>query len=200
MAALGPRLQLARQRIRRTEMPVTARRRDAVASASAALNRAQVERSPPRQFRGRKCRRCVSRQPVRLVQAVGASRQVMHTMAVKPDRLVRFAHPGHTLLEWQSLGCGTGSRELDRRRGTPPGTRPMGWQVSWLAGQCTLPPSRPVAGTEISGIGQALAAYSCGGSCGMRPDRVRTAFPYFALLRETVDRSQLTVARPALSM
>src|SRR4029077_5203099 len=39
---------------------------------------------------------------------------------------------------------------LDRRRGTPPGTRPKGWQVSWLAGQCSLPPSRPVASRQTS--------------------------------------------------
>jgi hypothetical protein len=28
--------------------------------------------------------------------------------------------------------------------------RPMGWQVSWLAGQCNLPPSRPVACGQTS--------------------------------------------------
>src|SRR5258708_14680004 len=83
-------------------------------------------------------------------------RQVMHTMMVAlpvgsislipvaPIERTRGAEPAR-------IGCCRfphSRDELDRRRGTPPGTRPKGWQVSWLAGQCSLPPSRPVDRTD----------------------------------------------------
>ena len=61
----------------------------------------------------------------------------------------------------------------------------------------------PSASRRLSGIGQALAAYSCGGSRGLesvRPARaqpVRTTFPHRSLLaRETIDPRQYTVASP----
>jgi hypothetical protein len=52
---------------------------------------------------------------------------------------------------------------FDRPRGTPPGPRPNQRQVSWLAGRRPSPPSRVVPVAMWHG----LAAYSCGGSCGL---------------------------------
>jgi hypothetical protein len=49
------------------------------------------------------------------------------------------------------------------RRGTPPGHEPNQRQVSWLAGRRPSPPSRVVPVAMWYG----LAAYSCGGSCGL---------------------------------
>jgi hypothetical protein len=93
---------------------------------------------------------------------------------------------------------------LDRCRGTPPGTRPMGWQVSWLAGQCSLPPSRAVAWTDISGIGQVLAAYSCGGSRGIASPRLgrrtRTTFPHRSFIRRRPSSQLVQPRARALSM
>ena len=59
------------------------------------------------------------------------------------------------------------------RRGTPPGCVANRRQVSWLAGRRPSPPSRvdPVAAW------QGLAAYSCGGSCGMGTDPVPHRIP-----------------------
>src|SRR5262249_27091785 len=78
---------------------------------------------------------------------------------------------GHTLPSdgghpCRSAGAIAPTRVLmrfDRPRGTPPGPRPNQRQVSWLAGRRPSPPSRVVPVAMWHG----LAAYSCGGSCGL---------------------------------
>src|SRR6516162_7840306 len=57
---------------------------------------------------------------------------------------------------------GTTAAKREGRRGTPPGARANRPQVSWLAGLGPSPPSRV---TPVAWHG--LAAYSCGGSCGI---------------------------------
>jgi len=57
-------------------------------------------------------------------------------------------------------------------------------QVSWLAGRHLQPPSQDQF--DPSGInGRQLAAYSCGGSCGIACRNRRTAFPWLALAGTT---------------
>ena len=78
---------------------------------------------------------------------------------------------GHALLSdgghpCRSAGAIAPTRVLmrfDRPRGTPPGPRPNQRQVSRLAGRRPSPPSRVVPVAMWHG----LAAYSCGGSCGL---------------------------------
>src|SRR5262249_30280868 len=55
-----------------------------------------------------------------------------------------------------------GHPRCSSRRGTPPGTRTNRWQVSWLAGRCTVPPSRAVSVDGAQWLLAGLAAYSCG--------------------------------------
>jgi hypothetical protein len=60
-------------------------------------------------------------------------------------------------------------------------------------------------GTEISGIGQALAAYSCGGSRGLVSQHpaaleMRTTFPHRSLVRERPSRALVQRCALALSM
>src|SRR5882724_10732786 len=78
------------------------------------------------------------------------------------------------------------------------------WQVSWLAGRRALPPSRAVRGTDLSGIGQALAAYSCGGSRGFAPGVARlaagTTFPLRSLARDHRSRRAVHRRGRGLSM
>src|SRR5258707_227484 len=74
------------------------------------------------------------------------------------------------------------------RRGTPPGTRPNRRQVSWLAGHRPSPPSRDIPVALWFG----LAAYSCGGSCGIGTLEPKfpflTAFPVRSHVRDRRSR------------
>lgn len=86
-----------------------------------------------------------------------------------------------------------------------PAREQMGWQVSWLAGQRTLPPSRPAAfATSVSGIRQALVAYSCGGSRGFESGpfgtSTRTTFPHGSLVRARPSRPAVHRCALTLSM
>jgi hypothetical protein len=131
MAALGPRLQLPRQRTRSTEMSSAPAAASMVASASALPGRGDSSDAATKSV---------------------AARQVMHTMTVGrpagPVSLIRISSkPKLGVRNRRESVWPIPARSSDSTvvRGTPPGTQPMRWQVSWLAGQCSLPPSQPVA-------------------------------------------------------
>ena len=93
---------------------------------------------------------------------VGRGRAICHA------RLIARTHPRRS-----DMRHGV-QRVNDRYRGTPPGQRPHRRQVSWLAARRPLPPSRV---NPVASDWHGLAAYSCGGSCGLGTRRFRTAFP-----------------------
>jgi hypothetical protein len=77
----------------------------------------------------------------------------------------------------------------------------MRWQVSWLAGQCSLPPSRPVAWGQISvALGKRSPLTVAGAAVGLYPiasrRRMRTTFPHRSLVRERPSKGGSTTLRP----
>src|SRR3984885_13718454 len=188
MAALSPRPQLPRHRTRCTETSGAFAAAAAVASARMRPGRGASAASE---------------------SAASVGRQVMHTKTVarSPDSTLLIRSAPDIKLgvrnRCESVDADSHAVEyLDRCRGTPPSMRPMGWQVSWLAGHCNLPPSRPATcGTDISGFGQVLTAYSCGGSRGIASEcSTRTTFPHRSFARKRPSRALVQRCGGALSM
>jgi hypothetical protein len=163
-AALKPRVQFAKHRTGSMTTPLPSAA-FAVAAARIAPGRGSLSGSP-------------------------GCRQVMHTYTVAapvdaaasvrlgpPMKLTRPAPQGDRPdpgARYQSMGPG----------GTPPGPRPNRRQVSWLAGRRPSPPSRDVVPVATW---HGLAAYSCGGSCGLGT-LFRTAFPVRSRMRDRRSR------------
>src|SRR5262249_30521449 len=68
--------------------------------------------------------------------------------------------------------------------------------VSWLAGLCASPPSRPGLLLGQWRVGEALAAHSCGHSRGLEGVLPRTAFPLSVPLGTADARLGLRPVRP----
>jgi hypothetical protein len=81
--------------------------------------------------------------------------------------------PEAWLREYSQRLFGCAPRQIDRRRGTPPGPRPNRRQVSWLAGRRPSPPSR-VFSQWLCGTGSPLTV---AGAAAELERSLRTAFP-----------------------
>ena len=95
----------------------------------------------------------------------------------------------------------TVERDSTVAEGTPPGTRPNGWQVSWLAGPCILPPSRPVADRHQWHQGKRSPLTVAGAAVGWyRRQSARDAYHIpssLSRLREAIKRRSTTL-RPEI--
>ena len=184
MAALRPRLQLARHRRCRTVTPVPcaaravasreqrARARLVVRIAGAPAGDADIDRR-----RGRS------------LDAPSSSASV--SLRVTLTSLLNACAATSRVHDGGRPGAGPARQRTNRSEAPRPARDQHRRQVSWLAGLARrrLPGVFPVA------LWLGLAAYSCGGSCGFG----RSALPHSLFLssRETVDRAALKAASAA---